>query len=153
MSNVRPHLHRSHNRESPAMILRNRGKSHFKPTSGVFVAGWPIQVGPRIQLAFKKARWGSIPRPEFHGLIGGLAGLERRSPPGSIRSHYRRRRLAAVEFYARVFGAAPQLLRERHLMSGSAFYRTTQYKEWSSSAYSPAVSSATRVARSSPYAA
>ncbi len=120
------------------MPLLKRGKPHFKPTLGPRVAGWPIQVGPRVQLARKKANWGTIPRPEFHGFIAALAGLERSSPVGAIRSHYRRRRLAAIAFYERTFGPTPDLLRERKLKSGQAFYRTTQYKEWSACAYEPA---------------
>jgi hypothetical protein len=118
-------------------ILLNRGKPHYKPTTGALVAGWPIQVGPRVQLASKRSKWSAISRPRFHGLISALAGLERRSPPGAIRNHYRRRRQAAVLFYARFFGLVPTILREHHLKSGAAFYRTAEYKEWSASAYQP----------------
>lgn len=119
------------------MTLQKRGKPHFKPTPGQLFAGWPIQVGPRVQLASKQSKWGSIPRPQFHGLIAAVAGLERRSPPGSIRSHYRRRRFAAVTYYEQAFGPVPDILRERHLKSGAAFYRTAQYKEWAAGAHLP----------------
>lgn len=118
------------------MTLRNRGKSHFKPKLGRLVAGWPLQLGPRIQLAYKKSNWLAVSRPSFHGIVAAVSGLERRSNPGAVRSHYRRRRLAALEFYARAFGPVPSLLLERHLRSGPAFYRTEQYKAWSVSAHS-----------------
>jgi hypothetical protein len=113
------------------------GKPHYRPTRRRLVAGWPIQVGPRVQIARKKANWLATPRPEFHGFIAALAGLERRSPTGSVRNHYRRRRLAAVKFYERVFGPAPDVLRDRKLKTGAAFYGTPQYKQWSASAYEP----------------
>lgn len=116
----------------------NGGKPLYKPTRGPLVTGWPIQVGPRVQLASKKCRWSAISRPRFHGLIAALAGLERQSPPGAIQNHYRRRRQAAAQFYARVFGSVPVILREHHLKSGPSFYRAAEYKKWSASAYQQA---------------
>jgi hypothetical protein len=136
------HLHRP-KKPPPCMsigplLLLNRGKAHYKPTKRSFVAGWPVQVGPRTQLASKKSKWNAISRPRFHGLIAALAGLERRSSPGAIRNHYRRRRKDAVSFYARVFGPVPASLRAHHLNSGPSFYRTAEYRDWSASAYQPA---------------
>ena len=119
------------------MPLLKRGKPHFKPTPGPRVAGWPTQVGPRVQLARKQVHWGAIPRPEFHGLIAALAGLERSSPAGAIRNHYRRRRLAAVDFYARHFGPTPDFLRARKLTPGIAFYRTAEFRAWAARAHDP----------------
>jgi hypothetical protein len=115
--------------------LLRRGKSHYRPLAGPITAGWPTPVGPRVQLHRKKARWKFIPRPEFHGLIAGLAGLERKARAGAVRSHYRRRRLAAVEYYEHHFGHVPDILRVHHLKSEGAFYGTAQYKEWSAGAY------------------
>ncbi len=118
--------------------LVRRGKSHYRPLAEPLVAGSPTPVGPRVQLNWKKARWNFIPRPEFHGLIAGLAGLERSARAGAIRSHYRRRRLEAVAYYQRHFGQVPDILLERHLKAGRSFYGTTEYREWSLSAYAPA---------------
>ena len=120
-------------------LFLNRGKPHYKPTSGALVAGWPIQAGPHVQLELKKSKWRTISRPRFHGLISAIAGIERKSPPGPIRSHYRRQRQAAVSFYVAFFGPTPMILQERHLKSGASFYRTPEYQEWAASAHLPAL--------------
>src|SRR5262249_30097173 len=81
--------------------------------------------------------WDRLSRPEFHGLIAAISGQERHAAPGSVRSHWRRRRFEALVYYEARFGPVPTILREWHLRRGPSFYQSLDYRAWSRSAYDP----------------
>jgi hypothetical protein len=91
--------------------------------------------GRRVRIT--RASWEGLSRAEFHGLIARICGCERQTLPGAARRHWYRKRLEALEYYERKFGAVPAILRELQLRSGNAFYGTDEYRAWSRSAYQP----------------
>ena len=91
--------------------------------------------GPRLVLSWRRVNWNRLARPEFHGVIAAISGRERQSVPGSVRSHWRRRRFEALAYYEARFGPVPAILREWQLRRGASFYQSPDYRAWSRVAY------------------
>ncbi|PHS66404.1 MAG: hypothetical protein COB09_02795 [Thalassobium sp.] len=88
---------------------------------------------PREPHRFRKGNWRNIGKREFRSYIVRISIREKRSWPGPVRSHWRKLRFEAIEYFEGKWGVVPEAMGRRVVPPNYILYKSDGWSQWARS--------------------